>query len=72
MPAQFADKLQRMLTALHFAHTIDAIDLVQGWRLHPLKGDLRGYWSLSVTRNHRLVFRFVDGDIHDLDLVDYH
>ena len=72
MPAEFADKLERMLTAIHFAHAIDEIDLVQGWRLHPLKGDLKGHWSLTVTRNHRLIFRFVNGDAHDLDLVDYH
>jgi proteic killer suppression protein len=72
VPAEFADKLQRMLTALHFAHSIDEIDLVPGWKLHPLKGDLKGYWSLTVTRNYRLIFRFLHGEAHDLDLIDYH
>ena len=72
VPAEFADKLQRMLTALHFARSIDEIGLVPGWKLHPLKGDLKGHWSLTVTRNHRLIFRFMGGDAHDLDLVDYH
>ena len=43
-----------------------------GWRLHPLAGDLKGYWSVSITGNWRLIFRFKDGDAHDLDLVDYH
>jgi proteic killer suppression protein len=37
-----------------------------------LKGDLKGYWSLTVTRNYRPVFRFAGGEAHDLDLVDYH
>jgi proteic killer suppression protein len=70
--AEYADKLERMLTALHHARTLDDIEAVQGWRLHPLKGDLKGHWSLTVTRNRRLIFRFVDGDAHDVDLVDYH
>jgi len=72
VPAEFADKLERMLTALHFARAIDEVDVVPGWKLHPLKGDLKGYWSLTVTCNHRLIFRFVAGDVRDLDLVDYH
>jgi proteic killer suppression protein len=72
VPAEFAGKLERMLTAIHAARMIDDIDAVPGWKLHPLKGDLKGYWSLTVTRNQRLIFRFTDGDAHDLDLVDYH
>ena len=43
-----------------------------GWRLHPLKGKLAGYWSLTVTGNWRLTFKFEDGDAYDLDLLDYH
>jgi hypothetical protein len=43
-----------------------------GLTAHPLTGDLAGYWSLTVTRNWRLVFRFKDGDASDLDLMDYH
>ena len=43
-----------------------------GWRLHRLTGDLRDFWSLSVTGNWRLIFRFENGDAFDLDLVDYH
>lgn len=72
MPAAFADKLERMLTAIHAANTIDDVDAVPGWKLHPLKGDLKGYWSLTVTPNQRLIFRFMDGDAYDLDLTDYH
>jgi proteic killer suppression protein len=72
VPAEFADKLQRLLTAIHFARSLDEIALVPGWKLHPLKGDLKGHWSLAVTRNHRLIFRFADENAHDPDLVDYH
>ena len=42
------------------------------WRLHPLSGDLAGHWSIRVTGNLRLVFRFDGGEAVDVDLVDYH
>lgn len=45
---------------------------IPGWRLHQLTGDLRGFWSVSITGNWRLIFRFVAGDAFDLDLMDYH
>ena len=50
----------------------------QTWRCfragawHPLTGELRGFWSLTVTGNWRLIFRFEDGEARDVDLVDYH
>jgi len=43
-----------------------------GWRLHRLKGALTDYWSLTVSGNWRVIFRFEEGDAYDLDLVDYH
>ena len=43
-----------------------------GFRLHPLTGDLRGFWSVRVSGNWRIVFRFVDKEPVDVNLVDYH
>jgi proteic killer suppression protein len=43
-----------------------------GLRLHPLKGELRGFWSVRVSANWRIVFRFVGGDATDVDFLDYH
>ncbi len=43
-----------------------------GFRLHPLKGDLAGYWAVTVSGNWRIVFRFAGTDATDVDLVDYH
>jgi toxin HigB-1 len=43
-----------------------------GYRLHPLVGDLKGYWSVTVSGNWRLIFRFEGEDATDVDLVDYH
>lgn len=41
-------------------------------RPHPLKGELNGFWSLDISGNYRIVFRFVDGDAYDLDYLDTH
>lgn len=43
-----------------------------GFRLHALRGDLRGFRAVSVSGNWRVIFRFEDGDAVDVDYVDYH
>lgn len=65
-------RLRRMLSAIHVAEELAELESVPGWRLHPLKGDLKGFWSLSVSGNWRLVFKWDNGTATDLDLVDYH
>ena len=51
----------------------NAFDLdLPGYRLHSLKGDLAGHWSISISGNWRITFRFEDGDAYDVDLIDYH
>jgi proteic killer suppression protein len=69
---QLAKRLKRMLAALDRAKSVAEIESLPGWRLHPLKGDFEGFWSLSVSGIWRLVFRFEEGDALDLDLIDYH
>ncbi len=43
-----------------------------GHQLHPLKGELKGFWSLRVTGNFRVIFRFEKNEPRDVDLIDYH
>ena len=43
-----------------------------GFKLHRLKGDLKGFWSVTVRANWRVIFRFEEGDAYDVDLIDYH
>ena len=45
---------------------------VPGWHLHPLKGELAGYWSVRVSGNWRLTFKMEDGDAEVVDYQDYH
>lgn len=42
------------------------------FRLHPLKGELKGLWAVTVRANWRIVFRFEEGNAYDVDLLDYH
>lgn len=66
-----ADRLRLVLAALDSASKPSDLDL-PGYRLHPLKGNLKGFWSISVSGNWRMTFRFDNGDAHDVNLVDYH
>jgi len=74
VPAETADKLRKTLFALETADELDQVARFPGWRLHPLKGDLKGFWSLTVSGNWRLVFRYDEAAnlAGDLDLIDYH
>jgi proteic killer suppression protein len=65
-------RIARALFLLDNAESPDQIDQVPGLRVHRLGGDLAGLWSLSVSGNWRIVFRFEGGDAFDVDLVDYH
>jgi proteic killer suppression protein len=65
------DTVQEMLTALDDAVTPQELNL-PGYRLHPLKGDLKGFWSVTVRANWRIIFRFDGTDALDVELIDYH
>ena len=43
-----------------------------GYRLHPLRGELSGFWAVNVSRNWRIVFRYEGEHVTDVDLIDYH
>jgi toxin HigB-1 len=65
-------RIRRVLAILDAAASVDTLETLPGMRLHPLKGDLDGFWSISVTGNWRIIFRFDAGEMHDVDFVDYH
>jgi toxin HigB-1 len=69
--ADFADTIQEILTVLDEAAMPQELDL-PGYRLHPLKGDLKGFWSVTVRANWRIIFRFEGADAFDVELIDYH
>lgn len=69
--AAHADKLELQLDALDTAVNIEDMSL-PGWRLHALKGQHAGRWSVTVNGNWRMTFEFKDGDAYVLDYEDYH
>ncbi|MFZ5935284.1 Killer protein [Pseudomonas putida] len=69
--ATHAKRLQRQLQFLDRAIVAQDLSL-PGWQLHPLKGELSGFWSVSVSGNWRLIFRFVGSDAELVDYLDYH
>lgn len=72
LPADQVEKIRNILTVLQEAEEPSDVALFPGWRLHRLKGDLSGFWSITVTGNWRIVFRFEDGRTFDVDFIDYH
>lgn len=69
--ADQAERIALALSDLDAANKPSDLDL-PGYRLHPLKGDLNGFWSISISANWRMIFRFEQGDVYDVDLIDYH
>ena len=65
------DNVEDILARLNQATTPQALNL-PGYRLHPLKGELRGFWSVTVRANWRIIFRFDGEDAFDVELMDYH
>lgn len=68
---EHAAKLRDILARLDAAATAADMDL-PGFRLHALKGGLKGFWAVTVRANWRVIFRFADSDALDVDYVDYH
>ncbi len=67
---EHANELRDILATLHAASTVAHMDQPK-LRLHPLKGQMKGYWAVTVRANWRVIFRFDDGAT-DVDYVDYH
>jgi len=65
------EKLENILFVLSRARRPEDMNL-PGFRLHRLKGDLKGFWSVIVRANWRVIFHFEGGDAFDVDLIDYH
>lgn len=65
------EKIRRILYKLDEAKRIEDMNVI-GWALHPLSGNYKGFWSVKVNGNWRIVFRFVNEQAFDVDYLDYH
>jgi len=69
--AQHAKRLRLILGLLDAARAPEDAD-APGLALHPLKGDRKGFWAVTVQANWRVTFRIADGDAETIDYLDYH
>jgi len=72
LPAARIEKIRDIVSALLTARNVEDIPAMPGWKLHGLRGDRKGQWSISITGNWRIVFEVIDDEIYRLDLEDYH
>lgn len=72
LPPEQVRRLRLALSVRSAATNIRMLASVPGWRLHALKGERAGAWSMSITGNWRLTFRLEGETVHDIDLEDYH
>ena len=71
LPPDMVARIRLILSTLHAAQEIGAMD-IPTFRLHPLKGEKKEFFSVTVRANWRIIFRFEGGEAFDLDFVDYH
>ncbi len=64
-------RVEEILSLLDQITTIEEMNL-HSLNLHPLKGNYRGYWSVTVRANWRIIFRLDGSDVSDVELIDYH
>jgi len=69
--AEHVVKLRDILARLDAARAVVDMDM-PGFRLHPLKGEMKGFWSVTVRANWRVIFRFAGFDALDVDYLGYH
>lgn len=69
--ATYAKRLRMQLAALDTATEIEDMN-IPGYRLHELKGDRKGVWSMTVSGNWRLTFTFENGNAEIVNYEDYH
>jgi proteic killer suppression protein len=68
----FADRAKRKLVSVHVSARLEDLRVPPSNRLEKLRGDLAGFYSIRVNDQWRVIFRWMDGDAHDVQIVDYH
>lgn len=71
IPQNHAGLIETILTRLDVATKPEQMNF-PGYRLHRLTGNLKDFWAVRISKNWRIVFRFEDGNVRDVNLIDYH
>ena len=62
----------RKLFLIHASEDINDLRIPPGNRLHKLKGDLKDYWAIRINDQWRIIFRWIETNAHNVEIVDYH
>ncbi len=71
LSSEYLRKIARILTSLD-AVTSEEDIMALGSGIHKLSGDLSDFWSIKVSANYRIIFKFDNGDVYEVDYLDYH
>jgi proteic killer suppression protein len=73
LPVDQLIRIKQILEVIDSAQSVPQdFEFFRSWKIHQLKGNLKGYWSLTVKENWRIIFRFVGKNTFDIDYLDYH
>lgn len=72
LPAAQVEKIRRILMALDTIKTLEPLRQIPGYRLHALTGNLKKFWSVTVTGNYRIIFRIEKENVYEVNYIDYH
>jgi proteic killer suppression protein len=73
LPADQLIRIKQMLEVIDSAQSVPQdFEFFRSWKIHPLKGNLKGYWSLTIKENWRIIFRIDGKNTFDIDYLDYH
>jgi proteic killer suppression protein len=72
VPAHSVRKIKAVLAALEFADNLSQVVTMPGWKLHPLRGDRKSEYGITLTGNWRITFRLQGNAVTDVNFEDYH
>jgi proteic killer suppression protein len=71
LPPEQLHRIKKVLNLINYLEDVPKdLEPVKNLRPHLLKGDLKDFWSLDISGNYRIVFKFIDGNAYDLDYLD--
>ena len=72
IPPEIVKVALRKLDYLNSAIRLEDLKIPPANRLERLKGDLKDFYSIRINKQYRVIFKFINGNAYDVDIVDYH
>lgn len=72
IPSEITKTALKKLDILNAAEQLDELSVPPGNRLEALKGDLKGFYSIRINSQWRIIFRWDNGNVSQVEIIDYH